>query len=161
VLGDLGAHDDVADLVAHGLAIADAVVLADRRATGAACRWPVLDQSVGVGDHLTVLARVAGLPALTATGLLGRPRLARLGRVTRRRQRAVARTAARLTLKLLHPRGEASVRRDQLIDPRRLRRDQCSDRLRIAAVDQTDLVAPHKRKIPCKRRDPSTHPTTP
>lgn len=49
-----------------------------------------------------------------------------------------------------HTRGQPRVRRDQLVDPRRLRCDQRGDRLSTAAVDQIDLVEPHERKIPCK-----------
>ena len=93
VLGDLDAHDDLADLMSDGVARADAVAVGDLLAAARARLRPVLDDMVGVGDDRTVLARVTLLAALLALRLLARAFLARTGRVLRRWQRAVARAA--------------------------------------------------------------------
>jgi anti-anti-sigma factor len=66
--------------VSHALAVADLLTAArtDRR--------PVLDDAVRISDHLTVLARMAGLATLPAPRAVLRTLLAHIGRVTRGRQ---------------------------------------------------------------------------
>jgi hypothetical protein len=78
VFGDLGAHDDLCDLMTDRIAVADAV-LHDGLAAPAARRRPVLNEPVGISDHLTRLTRAPGLTALTALGTLLGPRLAESG----------------------------------------------------------------------------------
>ncbi len=132
--------------------VADAIC--DRLAAPCAHRRPMLNEPIRIGDQLAMLARMAGLAALPTPGaLLLRTRLASIGRVARRRQRAVARAATRLTLKLINTRSQRGVQRGQLIDALRLRRNQRSDRVTAARVDQIDLLAPHNRKIPCKPKE--------
>jgi hypothetical protein len=159
MLGDLDAHDDLADLVSDRVTIGDTV--ADLLAAARARRRPVLNDKVGIGDHLTVLTGVPGLTALTAPGLLLGPLLACVRRVARRRQRAVTRGPARLALKLLNACDQRPVTGDQLVDPPRLRLDQRHDRVTTRHPDQLDLITPHTARFPADPGDPSNQPTTP
>jgi hypothetical protein len=148
VLGDLHGHDQLADLMTDRIAISDPPVGPDRRLAGAAGRRPVLDDHIGIGDHRAVAARMTGLAALTASrpGLLGA--LGTRGRrVTRGRQRAVARISADLPLELL--------------DPGHQREHQIDDRLRVTLDRRPQILSPHIARFPAPSRNPAPSPDDP
>jgi len=94
-------HDHVADLTGERRAVADQLLLAERPPAAATSRRPVIDYLVGIGDHLTVVARMAGLAPLPSPRGLGRS-LRRARRIARRRPRAVARGHSQAALELVH-----------------------------------------------------------
>ena len=90
-------HDlDVTDLMRDRVPVSDPVRLADRRAATVALRRPVGLHTIRVGDHRPMPAGMTRLTALRTTRplLLG-PRLARVRRIARRRQRTVTRATTR------------------------------------------------------------------
>jgi hypothetical protein len=138
---------DVADLMGDGVAVRHPVLLADQRAATITLRRPVRLHAIRVSDHRAVLAGMPGLTALrTPRPFLPRPRLTRIRRITRRRQRTVARVTTDLTLELINP-------CHQLIDPLGLRLNHSHDSIKPGRIQRLNLIPPHERKIPCTPKE--------
>ncbi len=147
MLTHLNHNPDVAHLMHDRIAVSHPIRVRDGLAASVTRRRPVRIDTIRIGDHRPLLAGMAALTALRAPrSLLPRPRLARIRRIARGRQRAVSRVASDLPLQPLHA-------RDQLINPRRLRLDHRRDRISASAVHQIDLITPHTRKIRCNYKE--------
>lgn len=148
MLGDFHGHDQLADLMADGIAITNPLIGLDRCLAGAAGRGPVLDDHIGIGDHRAVATRMPGPAALTAPrpGLLGALGTRRR-RVTRGRQRTVARIPADLTLEFL--------------DPGHQREHKIDDLLRVTLDRRPQTLSPHTARFPAPGRNPVPSPEDP
>ena len=148
MLTHLDHHPDIADLMGYRIPVADPVRLGDRLAATIARHRPIRLHTIRVRDHRPVLSRMTGLTALRSPrALLLRPRLTRIRRIARWRQRTIPRATTDLAL--------------ELTDPRHQPEHQIDHHLRIPGDRRPQLFPPHTARFPASNRNPSEPPDDP